>query len=144
VAFSNGGTISQVLAANLTANTIYTLTVSIGRRLDSGFPGYIVELLASNQLLAYNNWLNPAAGQFQVATVTFNSSLIACCAANSPLSIKLIGASGTQTNFDKVSLDATPVVPEPGTVTFSVIGLALICVPKLRAALVHRYSKSGL
>jgi hypothetical protein len=137
-AYSNGGTISQTLAANLTANTLYTLTVAVGQKLGSGFPGYIVELLANNQVIAFDNTLHPAAGQFLLDTITFNTSTIACCAANSALSIKLIGASGAQTDFDKVALDATAVVPEPGTEAFFLIGLALICVPRVRSFLAGR------
>src|SRR5690606_19648952 len=55
VAYSNGGSIRQTLAAMLEANTTYTLQVDIGDRLDTGVPGYTVELWAGGVLLASVN-----------------------------------------------------------------------------------------
>jgi hypothetical protein len=51
-AYSNGGTIAQVLAAVLEANTVYTLEVEIGNRPETPFPGFAVQLWAGNSLLA--------------------------------------------------------------------------------------------
>jgi len=48
-------TILQVLPAVLTSNTRYTLQVEVGNRLDTPFPGYVVQLLAGGVLLAQDN-----------------------------------------------------------------------------------------
>lgn len=140
LAYSNGGNISQTLATNLAPNTTYTLTVSVGRRLDDPFPGYQVWLssgIASNILAFDNNTLNPNAGDFLLSTVQYTSGASVTAA---PLIITLVGQNGLQTNFDNVSLDATSnAVPEPGTAAFCLIGLALVCIPKkLRGVLARR------
>ena len=52
-AFSKDGTISQVLAATLAANTTYTLRIDVGHRLDNPpFLGYSVQLLAGGAILS--------------------------------------------------------------------------------------------
>jgi len=140
LAYSNGGDISEILSTNLAPNTMYTLTVSVGRRLDDPFPGYQVWLssgIASNILAFDNNTLSPNAGDFLLSTVQFTSGSSVTAA---PLIITLVGQNGAQTNFDNVALTATSsAVPEPGTAGFCLIGLALVCVPKtLRGILARR------
>jgi len=139
-AFSNGGTITQALAATLANSTLYTLSVSVGRRLDSTFTSYLIELLAGSAAIAIDNTTkNPASGSFVVSTLTYQS-LVSDPLAGQTLSILLKGNSGGQPNFDAVSLDASAVgaVPEPGTAALCLIGLALVCVQRLRAVLARR------
>jgi len=132
VAFSNGGTLTQTLTTNLALSTLYTLHVSLGRRLDSTFSSYLIELLAGSTVIATDNTgLNPASGQFLVSTLTYNSGA-SNVLAGQPLGILLKGNSGGQPNFDALSLDGTATVPEPRTEAFCLIGLALICALRLR------------
>src|SRR5207253_9600448 len=44
VAYSNGGSISQILSDVIAANTVYTLQVDIGDRIDTPSPGYSIGL----------------------------------------------------------------------------------------------------
>jgi hypothetical protein len=125
-AYSNGPTISQILTSTLQANTLYTLSVEVGDRLDAPFPGYFIQLLAGGTILAQdNNMLLPGQGQFLTSTFSFFAS------SNNPLlgqqlEIRL-GSTGLQTNFDNVRLDATTsstTVPEPTAMILLGTGLA--------------------
>ncbi|MBE8996397.1 PEP-CTERM sorting domain-containing protein [Microcystis aeruginosa] len=125
VAYSNGGTISQTLSATLQANTQYTLGAYVGSRKNMAFPGYSIELLAGSTVLASNNIITPIAGTFAPVTVSYSSG------SSSPLfgqalEIRLT-SNGIQTNFDNVTLDASPI-PEPsailGLLGFGLLGIA--------------------
>jgi hypothetical protein len=139
VAYSNGGTITQNLAATLALNTTYTLSVDVGKRLDMGFTSYLIELLAGSTVIASDNTtLNPAAGTFLLSTRTYNSGA-ANILAGQTLSILLRGNAGGQPDFDAVALNAVvSAVPEPGPATLCLIGLGLICTSKLRGVLARR------
>jgi hypothetical protein len=122
--------IQQTLAANLQANTQYTLTLQIGNiaveppppyvAFDlNGFPGYRIELLAGGVLLAADNdTLDPAEGTFALSTTTFVTGA-AHPQLGQALTIRLINLntpnSGIEVNFDDVRLEAVPV-PEPSTI----------------------------
>jgi hypothetical protein len=112
--FSNGQPLSQTLTIVLAANTTYTLTVLVGDRLDTAFPGYHVQLLAGSTILSEcATCVTPQNGSFSLVTVTYSTG------ASDPLigqalSI-VLGSDGLQTNFDDVRLDA---VPEPTTIAF--------------------------
>jgi hypothetical protein len=124
VAYSNGGTIFQQLSAVVEANTRYQLNVWVGQRRNISFPGYNLELLAGNTVLASNNSVIPIPGTFALVDVIYNSD-----AGNSfigqALGIRLTSL-GEQTNFDNVTLDAVPLsgqsVPEPSAI------LGLLCL----------------
>ncbi|GBL09572.1 hypothetical protein MSj_01051 [Microcystis aeruginosa Sj] len=131
VAWSNGGTISQTLSATLQANTKYTLGAYVGRRLapTNNFPGYNIQLLAGSTVLASSgSSVTPAEGTFAPVTVSYSSG------SSSPLfgqalEIRLTSLSGVnvQTNFDLITLDASPI-PEPsailGLLGFGLLGIA--------------------
>lgn len=126
-AYSNGGTISQTLTATLQANTQYTLGAFVGRRVGTAFPGYRIELWAGTTLLASNGSVTPAAGTFAPVTVNYTSgssgSLI-----GQLLEIRLISSIGTnaQTNFDQITLNATPIpTPEPSAI-LGLLGFGLL------------------
>ncbi len=106
VAYSNGGTISQTVSANLAANTTYTLSLDVGSRNDIPFPGYNVELLAGNTVLASGNSVTPAPGTFAPISVTYTTSS-SDALLGQPLTIGLLGNNGGQTEFDNVTLNAT-------------------------------------
>lgn len=124
VAYSNGATISQVLSAVLQPNTQYTLGAYVGRRLVIGFQGYAIQLWAGNTLLASNNSPTPVAGTFVPVTVNYTSG--SSGPIGQPLEIRLL-SSGVQANFDKITLNASPI-PEPsailGLLGFGLLGIA--------------------
>ncbi|HAZ49432.1 MAG TPA: hypothetical protein DDW76_14265, partial [Cyanobacteria bacterium UBA11369] len=109
--------LTQTLTDELTANTRYTLQVDVGNPVTNpalpidltGFPGYRVELLAGDCVIATdNNSLSIAEGAFGVSTVTYTAS------AKDPflgqeLGIRLINlnaAPGVSVDFDNVRLTA--------------------------------------
>ena len=113
---------SQQLGATLQAKTQYTLRVKIGNIAPTmsdpwdltGFPGYRVELLAGNTVIAQdNNSLVPNEGTFMESIVSFSPSN-ADPSLGQPLGIRLInlnkGSSGIEVNFDDIRLD-TLLVP---------------------------------
>ena len=137
VAYSKDPDISQILTATLQPNTVYTLTVDVGHRLDnSSAPptGFMITLLAGNTVIASFSSLSPAAGTWMTAIASYTSS------ANDPLAGQLLQIILSvnspwpyQVNFDNVRLDAsalplsqspTSAVPEPGTL--ALVGTGLI------------------
>jgi hypothetical protein len=99
------GSILQALGATVQANTIYTLTLSVGARADIGFTGYSAALLAGNVILASDNTLTPAPGTFLTDVIVYRSA-----AAPPQLGQRLqilVKSVGTgQVDIDKVSLTA--------------------------------------
>jgi hypothetical protein len=124
VAWSNGGTISQTLSATLQANTKYTLGAYVGRRQNVAFPGYNIELYAGGNLLASNNSVTPADGTFAPVTVSYTSGI--SVTPGQALEIRLTSQTGTnaQTNFDLITLDASPI-PEPSAI-LGLLGFGLL------------------
>lgn len=108
--------ISQTLSSTLTANIKYTLLVDVGnpKGVDpssgidlTGFPGYRVELLAGDTVVAAdNNTLQIADGSFATSTVNFTVG------ADNPLLgenlcirlVNLLTGEGTEVDFDAVAL----------------------------------------
>jgi hapalindole H/12-epi-hapalindole U/12-epi-fischerindole U synthase len=125
--FSNLPTgLFQTLTTTLQARTAYTLTVAVGNMASdpnpphnqfnfTGFPGYRVELLASNFVVAADhNTLLPGEGRFLTSTVYVVTSS-SHTNLGMPLGIRLTNldsAPGIEVNFDNVRLDATPL-PDP-------------------------------
>jgi hypothetical protein len=104
----------QVLVTTLQPNTTYQLTVQVGFALYyDDFPGYRVELVAGEGVLAAdNNSTSPDQGTFITSTVNYttpaNSTFI-----GEPLEIRLLnigggGASAYEVEFDDVSLSLSP------------------------------------
>ncbi len=113
VAYSNGPTISQLLAAVLTLGSSYILQVDVGNRLDEPFAGYAVQLFAGGSLLAQENSLSPLSGTFATSTLTY-TPLASDLNLGMSLEVRLL-SSGVQANFDNVRLNAATPTPEPGT-----------------------------
>ena len=123
VGWSNGGSLSQTLSANLAAGTVYTFSADVISRPDAMTPsGWTIELLAGNNVIitltgspgiAANTWVD-FSGSF---TATAASSLLGdklSIAASSP---------GPQLDFTNVSL-TTSAVPELSTWAMMLLGLA--------------------
>ncbi len=117
VAYSNGGTISQILGDNLTANTSYHLSVDIGSRLDAPSPGYTVGLYAGGVLLAQVDQTDfpTVNGQFVTASLNFITGA-APAQLGQALEIRL-GSVGTQTNYDNVKLTAMSTLAVTANIT---------------------------
>jgi hypothetical protein len=122
-AYSNGGTIAQVLAAVLEANTVYSLQVALGNRPETPFPGYMVQLLAGGSVLTEDvGAVAPPGQSFETSLINFQAA-VADARVGEPLEIRLVSL-GIQTNFDLVQLEAT-VIPAPGALALlGVAGLA--------------------
>ena len=130
--------VQQQLTATLAADTHYSLTVQVGNIASGsggtllntgcfgseGFPGYRVQLLAGDSLLAEDNSsLSPGEGLWALSTVNFASSA-APAQLGLPLAIRLINLNGPATvtnplqngvevDFDDVRLDAMPLTAVP-------------------------------
>ena len=115
--------ISQILAASLLPNTIYTLTGSVGEPV--GFSAgtiYTVQLLAGATILRTIQGTGPA-GSFSPFQLTYAS-----LAALGPLQI-VLSSNQPQVAFDNIQLDATPMlasVPEPASLLLFGTGLCLL------------------
>jgi hypothetical protein len=110
-AYSNGGTICQELGA-ITGNTFYELSVWVGDRKDTAFPGYDIELrdASDDSILASVDETtgNPPADD-DWAENTLELTILDDASIGNNLKICL-SSDGVQTNFDDVSLEATPII----------------------------------
>ncbi len=129
VAFINTGSISQTLTGvSLLANSVYTLSVEVGRRNDVAGVNYSLNLLDGSNVFcstpAGSNNSSIAAGTFADITLT--------CATGATvpggfLGIELTG-DGRQVDFDNVQLDVTTSTvstPEPGVLALTFVGLLM-------------------
>jgi hypothetical protein len=126
VAFTNGGTLSQTLTGiSLLPNSVYTLSVDVGRRFDVTAANYSLSLLDGANVFCTSGSTSNSfipAGTFQDVTIT--------CATGATvpggfLDIVLTG-DGRQLDFDNVRLDVTPgtvSTPEPGALALTFVGL---------------------
>jgi len=125
VAYSNGGTISQTLSATLSPNATYTLSLDVGRRVDTGMTNFMIELFAGNTLLSSLTVSNST-----IAPGSFAPELLTFTAGANPLTgnlgIAFVNPSPipAQVNYDNVALNVTPV-PEPGSLALLATGLGL-------------------
>ena len=127
LAFSQGGTISQVVAPTVQAGLLYTLQVDIGWRADpgQGFDGSADLLIGGvscgASCLAVG--VTPTKGNWSTFTATYIGTV-----ADVGKTITLeLQSSGPQGDFDNVRLDA---VPEPASLLL--IGSALLGLGALR------------
>jgi hypothetical protein len=133
VGYSNLGALSQILSAVLANNTVYTLQVDVGKRLDccTSF-GPIVQLWAGSTLLATAAIVSPTPGNFLTETLIF-TSLASDPNVGQTLKI-VLDSTGNQTDFDNVRLDGTAVsagpVPEPRPIALLGAGLLALVIRK--------------
>ncbi len=123
VAYSNGGTLAQQFSAVLQPNTRYTLSAYIGRRKVLAFPNNSIILLAGGTILASSDSVTPDPGTFLPVTVNYTSGSIGDPLIGQPLAIYL-SSFDVQTNFDMITLDASPI-PEPSAI-LGLLGFGLL------------------
>lgn len=123
IAYSNGGTISQMLTTSLTPNTTYTLSVYVGHRPDGLADGFTIALDAGTTVLkslsGYNGFF--PLGTFEDEILTFTTG---ATVAPGDLSIVLT-SDGQQVDFDNVRLTAS-TVPEPASLSLLAGGFGLL------------------
>ncbi len=114
VAYSNGGTISQVVGPTVVAGGIYTLTVDIGARTDVPSLGLAVLVIGGSTLVPATGVPATAPG-WSTYTATFTGT---ATTAGDSIGI-LLNSNGVQGDFDNVKLTATgtAAVPEAGAAT---------------------------
>lgn len=100
-AYSNGPTITQAVTTAV-SGTLYTLTVLVGDRADTAFPGFTVGIQVNGVTMASATSPAPADDAFTLVTVQYTAT---GGDAGLPLGI-LLDSDGVQTNFDDVRLDA--------------------------------------
>ena len=125
VAYSNGGTISQVLTAVGRAGGIYTLKVDLGVRHDIGNPGSAALVIGANTIAAVG--APAAAGGWSTYTATYTATL---ADAGAPISI-VLSTPGAQGDFDNVRLGGVGI-PEPGTWALFVMGFGALGLAQRR------------
>lgn len=132
--------LSQTLSSSLEANTVYTLRVEVGNPggFFAGFPGYRIELLAGDTVIAQdNNTLSLGEGDFATSIISFTTD------ANDsnlgqPLEIRLLNLlndSGLEVDFDNVRLEAASVSDRGSIVSLfslTILGTILTCKRKLK------------
>jgi tetrahydromethanopterin S-methyltransferase subunit B len=133
VAYSNGGTISQTLSGvSLMPNSIYTLSVYVGNRLDNLVTNYSLALDAGTTVLNSFSGSNGsiAAGTFANETLTYSTG---SSVAAGNLAI-LLTSSGLQTDFANVVLSVNSIAaPEPSSLLMlgmGLLGLAWVGIRK--------------
>jgi len=123
LAWSNFGGFYQVLSDVLEADTTYTLTVDVGDRNNTGFPGAVLRLgsgvtFASNLLAPTVVSNTTPDANWETWQTTFTTGA-APAGLDDPLRVELVDLGGVQVLFDNVRLNA---VPEPATLGMLVIG----------------------
>jgi hypothetical protein len=128
VAFSNGGTLTQLLTADIMPNETYTLSVWVSQRWSAGLFLPEIQLLGGSTPVITMNNANPGGKtptQLSDQNYTWEEWSMSWTSPTSgpligqTLSI-VLGSDATQTDFDNVSLT---VNPEPGMFVLMAGGL---------------------
>ncbi len=133
--------LAQNLGITIQPNTTYILSAAVlntpalpGAELFEGFPGYRLELLAGNDVIATdNNTVVINEGSFETATVSYTSSKDDIYLGEA-LSVRLInpnlndgngfnGGNGVEVNFDNVELSASSVPEFTSIISLLTLGL---------------------
>ena len=110
--YANGpATISQTLTDTLQPNTLYTLSVDVGRRNGFTQKAYTISLSAgATQIASTSGAQNSLSNGWHTITATYTSP--GSVTTGQALKIKITG-DGQQTWFDNVQLDATAIEVPP-------------------------------
>src|SRR5712672_2431285 len=126
VAYTNGGALAQTLAGiPLLPNSVYTLSVDVGRRFDIIAANYSLNLLDGSSVFCTSGATSNGsitAGTFQDITLTCTTG---ATVPGGFLGIELTG-DGQQLDFDNVHLDVTASTvstPEPSALALTSVGL---------------------
>jgi hypothetical protein len=125
VAYSNGGTISQILGVTVQPDSTYTLSVYVGDRLDDEVATYSIALDDGSTTLCST----PTASNGAIKPGTFADVTLTCStgATVAPGDLEIILTSGgTQIDFDNVALSVQ--TPEPASCLLLCIGLGSMIV----------------
>lgn len=120
VAYTNGGTIAQTIAATAVAGRTYTLTADLGFRKDVPDPGF-VNLMIGTVIVTATGVPSPSSGNW--ATYMARYTALASD-AGSAIGI-VLGSPGAQGDFDNVRLSVTAAVPELAAWSLMVAGFGL-------------------
>jgi hypothetical protein len=126
VAYSDGGTISQILGVTVQPDTTYTLSVDIGHRLDGNVASYSIALGDGLTTLCST----PTASNGAITAGTFADVVLTCStgATVTPGDLAIVLTSGgSQIDFDNVTLNAVST-PEPASYLLLCIGLGAMVV----------------
>jgi len=140
LAYTNGGSISQTLTGiSLLPNSIYTLSVDVGRRTDVVAANYSIWLDAGSTFSCTTSGSNaPAfAGAFIDAILICTTGTVV---PSDSLEIVLTG-SGRQIDFDNVQLNVVSA-PEPSALVLMLAGLGAVGLLFARSRRI-RYSQTA-
>ena len=123
-AYSNGGTISQIVAPTVQLGVLYTLLVDIGWRKDQSGSGTAALTIGGTPILATGTLIQ---GTFQTFTATYTGL---AADVGKTIGVLLSRTAGSQANFDNVRLSDSigSAVPEPGTIGMMAAGLGALLV----------------
>jgi hypothetical protein len=123
---------SQTFPDTLQANTQYTLQVEVGNPgadLFAGFPGYAIQLLAGDTIIAEdNNTLNIAEASFSNAVIVYNTSNNEPNLGQ-PLQIRLLNtleSAGLEVNFDNVRFSTASIAEATSVPESNLVGGLLV------------------
>jgi len=134
VAYSNGGTISQILGVTVQPDSTYTLSVYVGDRLDDEVANYSIALDDGSTTLCST----PTTSNGTITRGTFADIILTCStgATVAPGDLAIVLTSdGTQIDFDNVALNMQ--TPEPSSYLLLCIGLGSMVV-------FRRYRRAGV
>ena len=129
---TTSGGLTQTLSTTYQADTVYTLTVDIGRRqfqiAGSSF-GYALELWAGSTLVGTASHLNLPLNSFGTDSLTATVAT-GSAAIGQNIEVRLLSNGVfSEAYFDNIRLDAT-AAPEPGTC--ALLGIAFSALALLR------------
>jgi hypothetical protein len=123
VAYSNGGSLAQTVAATAVAGATYTLQVALGFRNELPDNATAALVINGNTVVATGTPA-PFSGNFADYTASYTAT---AADAGSAISI-LLSSPGSQGDFDNVRLASNLAVPEASTWIMMLAGFGLMGV----------------